>query len=136
MRALRYRRGINGQRVGFGPLRDAVFHFQTIHSDFEFTSPDLDQDVVVIDLLALERIISGAPYRISVGAAAAGYKVSNSAALVPFIVMHMTGEHDNSRVPRFLLFFQISRKFLFRRTCAASAAAVGLVAGTRNGRVM
>src|SRR5438445_11859358 len=107
MRALRYRRGINGHRIGFCPFGPAILHFQAIHGGFEF---DLDQDVVIIDFLALKRIISGAPYRISVGATATGCEVSDATVLMPFVVMDMAGKHDDSGIHCFLLPFQVSSK--------------------------
>ena len=73
---------------------------------------NVDEQVVVVHLLALERIVRGAIDGIRVGSSSACHKVGNAAMLVAFVVVHVPGEHNGAKTSMGLAFFQHLRECL------------------------
>ena len=94
------------------------------------------QQVVIIYLEALKRIVWSAGNRISMRATATGDKVGDATTFVPFIIVHVPGEDHDLSPQRFLRFLEVSGELLF--WCASTVAATirFCIAGTRVGRVM
>src|SRR5262249_4589925 len=96
----------------------------------------LDQDVVIIDFLALVRIITCPRDRIGVGASSAAHKISDAPVLVAFIVVDVTGKDHEARPQFLLLLFEISGQLLLARTGTVSASKGLFIARARIGRMM
>jgi len=55
---------------------------------------DFHQEVVVVDFLALIRIVRGALNWVGMGRASAGHEVGDAAVLVTFVVVDVSREDD------------------------------------------
>ena len=68
-----------------------------MHVDLEAAAIDFHHEVVVIHVLALERIVLSAFNRISVCSSTPGHEIGDAAVLMAFVVVHMSGENDDPR---------------------------------------
>jgi hypothetical protein len=118
--------------VGLGPDFFSVDQLQTIHGDAELSMVDLDEQIVIVDFLALEGIGWSALNWVSVGAGSSGHKVGYAAVFVALVVMDVPGEDYETSAGVGLTVLQKFGEFFFRHTrrmAFAEHAGIGTCVG-------
>ena len=84
--------------IGSGPYFLLPVELKTVHRDLYPWTLIFQEQVVIIDFLALEWVIRSALDGIRVRASATSHKISDAAMFVPLVVVYMPGEdHDAIR---------------------------------------
>jgi hypothetical protein len=97
---------------------------------------DLDQQVVVVDFSALERISGGAFDGISVGRSSPGHKICNATVLMTLVIVNMPRKNHHAEMCVRLPCFEHLRQFVFLPSRGVSAAILLFIGGGGVGRMM
>src|ERR1700683_581438 len=103
-------RNRNLYRVGLRPDGLAARQIQTVHRDFQPLPVYFDQQVMVIYLLTLKRIVGRTLNWIRVSSPSPRDKINYAAVFVALIVMHVPGKDDDAEASvRLALFEQLGQ---------------------------
>ena len=77
-------------RVRFRPDGSAVCDVETVHNYLHTAAIDGDPQIVIVHLVALERVILGAWNWVSMRSATASHEIDDASMLMSFVVMHVS----------------------------------------------
>jgi hypothetical protein len=101
-------RNRNLYRIGLRPDGLAARQIQTVHRDFHPLPVYFDQQVMVIYLLTLKRIVGRTLNWIRVSSASPRDKINDAAVFMALVVMHVPGKDDDAEASvRLALFEQL-----------------------------
>ena len=93
-------------RVRLSPDRLSAAKVEAVHGGLQVVSIHLDKQVVIVDLFALERVAGSAFNRIGVSSRATRYKIGDTAVLMAFVIVYVSGKDDEPSVRAWLADFQ------------------------------
>src|SRR5579864_2960720 len=116
------RRNRNPYCVWLRPDRFAAGQIQSVHCDLQLLTVNLNQQVMVIYLLALKRIIGRALDGIGVSSTPSGNKIGDALVFMAFVVVHVSGEDHNAEASVSLALLKHPGQYLLRRPSRVPAA--------------
>src|SRR5208337_2065441 len=116
------RRSRDLDHIGLSPLSLSVRQLQPVHRNFQLLVIHYNQQVVIVNFFALERIARRALDGISVGRASPGNKIGDATMLVTLVVVNVSREAHETGAHMGLAFFQRFAQVLFRGSRRMSAA--------------
>src|ERR1700733_6641324 len=93
-------------RVRLSPDRLSAAKVEAVHGGLQVGSIHLAKQEVMVDFFVLERVAGSAFNRIGVSSRATRYKIGDTAVLMAFVIVYVSGKDDEPSVRAWLGDFQ------------------------------
>jgi hypothetical protein len=81
-------------RVGLSPDRLSGAEVEAVHGGLQMVSIDLDKQVVIVDLFALERVAGSAFNGIGMSPRPTRHEIGNATVLMALVIVYVSGKDD------------------------------------------